>query len=947
MNGTTKADPATPTGGDDAAAAERILRIVRDLALELHPHLGQSLAVTLESNLDRDLSFDSLGRAELLLRLDRAFKIKLPDALIGEMNTPADLLAAIQAAAPPEELARRSEEAALGALPIAAAPAQAGTLIEALDWHVRSHAERPHILLWQTGGGALPMTYAALDAAARRIARGLLDRGLEPGDRAAIMLPTEAGFFQAFMGVLYAGGVPVPIYPPSRRAQMEEHLRRQAGIVRNAEASVLITNEEIRPAGSLLYGLCASLKHIETVTDLTAAEPIDAPAPAGPQTVALIQYTSGSTGDPKGVVLTHANLLANIRAMGEASDATSADVFVSWLPLYHDMGLIGAWLACLYYGVPTVIMPPLAFLADPVRWLRAISDHRATLSAAPNFAFELCLKNIHDADIEGLDLSSLRMVVNGAEPIVPSTLSRFTERFASCGLKPSAVAPVYGLAENAVGLAFPPPGRTPLIDRVDREEFVARGTAVPAKPNGHATIEFVACGQPIPRHEVRIVDSADREAPERQEGRLQFRGPSSTSGYFRNEEKNRALFSGAWLETGDRAYIAGGDIFITGRIKDIIIRAGRNIYPQELEDVVGAVLGVRKGCVAVFAAADPHAGTERLVVMAETRLHEEDALDDLRRKIADASAALLDLPPDDIVLAPPGTVPKTSSGKIRRSAARAIYESGSIGADGRAFWLQLTRLVLSSTAQRLRRWGRAAFDLAYAAWWWGLLITLAAPVWLIVFLLPLRNWRHAVVHHFARTFLRLTAARLTVEAEARPPDEHVIFVANHASYLDGLVICAAIPGRLSFVAKEELAPQFVAGTFLKRLGTLFARRFDPQAGIEDTAAQGKAARGAERIVSMPEGTLTRYPGLLSFHTGPFLVAAQEGVPVMPVTLSGTRSMLRGDQWFPRPARIRVHIGAPLEPEGAGFEAALHLRDAARAVILAQCGEPDAARERAL
>ena len=177
------------------------------------------------------------------------------------------------------------------------APAQAATLIEALDWHVRGHAERPHILLWQTGGAAVPLTYASLDGAARRIARGLLDRGLDPGDRAAIMLPTGAGFFHAFMGVLFAGGVPVPIYPPSRRAQMEEHLRRQAGIVHNAEARFLITNEEIRPAGALLYGLCASLKNIETVADLVATGPIDVRPPAAPVGVALIQYTSGSTGD--------------------------------------------------------------------------------------------------------------------------------------------------------------------------------------------------------------------------------------------------------------------------------------------------------------------------------------------------------------------------------------------------------------------------------------------------------------------------------------------------------------------------------------------------------------------------------------------------------------------------------------------------------------------------
>ena len=204
--------------------------------------------------------------------------------------------------------------------------------------------------------------------------------------------------------------------------------------------------------------------------------------PASPSTIALIQYTSGSTGDPKGVVLTHANLLANIRAMGEAMQASSQDVFVSWLPLYHDMGLIGAWLGSLYYGAPLAVMPPLAFLANPVRWLWSIHRRRATLSAAPNFAFELCLKSVRDEDIKGLDLGSLRIVVNGAEPVSPRTIARFTERFRAFGFRPEAMAPVYGLAEASVGLAFPPPGRPPLIDRTQRMPLTRYGQAIPTEP---------------------------------------------------------------------------------------------------------------------------------------------------------------------------------------------------------------------------------------------------------------------------------------------------------------------------------------------------------------------------------------------------------------------------------------------------------------------------------
>ena len=438
------------------------------------------------------------------------------------------------------------------------------------------------------------------------------------------MLPTDAAFFEVFFGVLYAGGVPVPVYPPFRRAQVEEHLRRQAGILRNAVASFLIVTPELRNVGSLLFGLAEDLRHVETVDSLKQAGSIDRPVPAGPQTVALMQYTSGSTGDPKGVVLTHANLLANIRAMGEVLEANSSDVFVSWLPLYHDMGLIGAWLGSLHYGALAVIMPPLTFLADPGRWLRAMGRYRATLSAAPNFAFELCCKNVRDEDIAGLDLSSLKMVVNGAESVSPSTITRFTQQFAKYGFRPEMMGPVYGLAENSVGLAFPPLGRAPIVDRVQRIALSRDGLAIPAIPSDHTALEFVACGQPIPRHEVRIVDEASRELPERTEGRLQFRGPSATGGYFRNEEKNRTLFDGDWLESGDRAYVANGDVHITGRIKDMIIKAGRHIYPHEIEELVGGIEGVRKGCVVAFPSVGQGRGTERLVLLVETRVTDDD-----------------------------------------------------------------------------------------------------------------------------------------------------------------------------------------------------------------------------------------------------------------------------------------------------------------------------------
>jgi 1-acyl-sn-glycerol-3-phosphate acyltransferase len=926
--------------------AARLNRLVRDLVWELHPHMQRRVAVTLDSDLDRDLGLDSLGRAELVLRIDRAFKVRLPDQLLADASTPRDLLQALLAAAPDRAAAMETQPSELMELPEVVAPFSAATLIGVLAHHVSSHGDRPHVLLWRSEDDEQTLSYAELDRESCTVAAGLIERGLAPGDRVAIMLPTEAAFFEAFFGVLYAGGVPVPVYPPFRRAQVEDHLRRQAGILRNAGASVLIIGSEIRNVGQLMLGLAEDLRHVETVEALSRAGAIEQPLPAGPDTIALIQYTSGSTGDPNGVVLTHANLLANIRAMGEALDASSSDVFVSWLPLYHDMGLIGASLGTLHYGVPTVIMPPLAFLADPGRWLRAMGRHRATLSAAPNFAFELCCKNVRDEDIEGLDLSSLRMLVNGAEPVSPATIARFTARFAKYGFPPNAMAPVYGLAENSVGLTFPPVGRGPVVDRVQRSALSGDGQARTAQPGDATALEFVACGRPIAGHEVRIVDEADAELPERTEGRLQFKGPSATRGYFRNEEKTKALFAGEWLESGDRAYIASGDVFITGRIKDMIIKAGRNIYPHELEELVGGVEGVRKGCVAAFPSTFDGADTERLVLLVETRLTDPSKIEALRNRIIKVTKTQLDIAPDEVVLAPPRTVPKTSSGKLRRSAARTLYESGSLSKKGYALWWQLTRLSLSGFGHRARRLRRRIFDLVYASYWWALLVAGAGMVWSVVLLLPSRGWRHQAIHYGARTFLWLTGLSPKVDVEEPIPARGVLLAVNHSSYLDPVVLSAVIPGLLSFVAKEELAGQRVAGPFLRHIGTLFVRRTDVKGGLEDMRNVLEASLSGERIVSFPEGTLTRMPGLIGFYLGSFLVAVEAGIPVVPIVISGTRSALRGGQWFPRPSQISVHIGKAVQADGSDFSAAVRLRDAVRARMLALSGEPDLALERA-
>nr|WP_264185654.1 1-acyl-sn-glycerol-3-phosphate acyltransferase [Roseicella aerolata] len=420
------------------------------------------------------------------------------------------------------------------------------------------------------------------------------------------------------------------------------------------------------------------------------------------------------------------------------------------------------------------------------------------------------------------------------------------------------------------------------------------------------------------------------------------------TGYFRAPEKTRALFDGSWLESGDRAYIAGGDIHITGRIKDMIIRAGRNIYPQELEELIGTLEGVRRGCVAVIASPDPGSGTERLVVVAETRLRDPAGQEALRQRIAEASRAILpDMPPEEVILAPPHAIPKTSSGKLRRAATRSLHESGELGRPRRRVWWQLARLSAAGIGPRLRRGASRAGTLLYAGWWWTLLVGMAVPVWLLVMALPRRRWRQAVVRRAMRTFFRLTGTPLAMEAEAPLPAGAAILAGNHGSYLDVAVLSALLPGPLVFAAKQELAGQRIAGPFLRRLGTVFLRRQDAASGIADAEAALPVLREGQHLVWFPEGTLTRMPGLLRFHLGAFRVAAEAGLPVVPVTIRGTRAALRGGQWFPRRATIAVHIGRPILPEGQDFAAALRLRDRVRAAILARSGEPDLSHEHAV
>lgn len=915
--------------------------LINEVLDELHP--GHQTQIKLTSSLDYDLGFDSLGRVELMARVERTFGVTLTREQLHSIETPLDLLSALKSSTMPRISWHTEQRDEVLDEQTESIPEHAETLPEVLSWYVEHTPDRRHIAFYQDKGSGPGLTYRQLEAGAKRVAAGLQSHGVQKGQCVAIMLPTSSDYFFSYFGIQLAGAIPVPLYPPVRKNQLEDHLRRQSGILNNCQAVMLITVPEATLLAHLLKAQTPELREVVTVERLQATSHDFTAPKISASDIAFLQYTSGSTGDPKGVTLTHANLLANIRADGEAVNANPNDVFISWLPLYHDMGLIGAWFGSLYFAIPLVIMSPLDFLARPERWLWAIHRYHGTLSAAPNFAFELCLHRVDDEDLQGLDLSSWRVAFNGAEPVDPKTVTAFCERYAKYGFQAKAMYPVYGLAECSVGLAFPPLGQGVLIDRIDRSHFMRTGEARPTDSDEGALL-FTASGRALAGHEIRIVDDAGRELPERHEGLLEFRGPSTTSGYYRNPDADKDLFHGEWLNSGDRAYFADADLYITGRIKDIIILAGRNIYPQELEEAAGEIEGIRRGRVVAFGSKSERTATERLIIVAESRAPKERH-EPIRRAINEIITDLTGAAADEVVLAPPGTVLKTSSGKIRRAACRERYEKGELTRKPAAVWWQILHLTLSGFTTQLRRFTRRMSGLLYAGYAWTL-FAIATPIsWAILLLVPGFQRRWTLLGRAARLLFWLSRIKLTING--REHLQHLsgpyVIAANHASLLDPYVLVTLLPKAAAFLAKAELNEGFFSSRFLKRMNVEFVSRLHyEEEGLESTERSVARLKQGDNLLFFAEGTFLRSPGLLPFHMGAFVTAARANVPLIPIAIRGTRSILLADTWLPRHGDIEVSIGKPLLRTAglSDWQAAQQLRDAARQFILEHCGEPD-------
>jgi fatty-acyl-CoA synthase len=971
---------------DRASARDRVLEVVRALLEELG---SQGVLPTLgpTSHLDRDLGLGSLERVELLARLETEFSVRLPDQLAAEANTPEDLARAL-VDAPGGDVGESDSPSALRASVTAQKlqreATQSGvffaeTLLDVLRYRATHDAERTHLLITEDGEGqdrSVALTFGDLYAAAQRCAAELARRGVPAGGRVALMLPTSRAFFVSYAGILLAGAIPVPIYPPFRADRIEEYAARQASILNNAEVCLLLAFRRAEGVARLVQPRVRSLSAVVDAEKLIdAADKAPPPAPGALPAhitgrrarhsgdIALLQYTSGSTGDPKGVTLTHANLLANMRAIGGAIGMGPGDVGVSWLPLYHDMGLIGAWLTLLHFGVPLAVMSPLAFLTRPERWLWAFHKHRGTVTAAPNFAYELCVRKVADKDIEGLDLSSWRVAMNGAEPVNPETMERFTARFARYGFRAEAHLPVYGLAESSLAVTVPPLNRAALVDRVDRETFAAAGRAVPVTANSANTISFVSSGTSLPLHEIRIVDSAGNEVPDRTEGFLWFRGPSATSGYYKNAAATDKLLplgpatapgEFAWVDSGDRAYRADGEIYVTGRVKDIIIKSGRNLYPHEIEDLASRAEGIRKGCIVAFGLKDEGSGTEKLIVVAEVRDRDAKRRAAIAAAVTDQISRGLGIPPDRVEIIPAGGIPKTSSGKLRREETRKLFLAGTLSAERSPAWMQIARLGAGSA---LRSFGKMivagavrGLEMLYGVYFIAVFLTWIVPTWAIVYLFR----DHRAAGRFTSSALKILFALMgcrvrVVGKEYMNTPGAKMYASNHTSYFDVLPLMLGLGVPYRFVAKMEVRGMPFIGTFLRQMGHLWFDRTDPNSRLRQAEKMEELLRQGDSIFVFPEGTFTPEDGVRPFQLGAFKAAVTAGAPIIPVSLAGTRRFLRDGTILPRPTSVTITLSPPIYPqhadrspqnaESSGWHDLIRLRDETREAIARYAGEP--------
>ena len=834
---------AAPASTPPAPLELQIVEIVRELLIEQGKDRAAH-SITQKSSFQSDLGLSSLDLVELVVRCETRLDIEVPDEIAEQADTAAGWAKAIQEGSEQAtaKSAYRIAPPSHDAVPL---PVNARTLVDVLRWHAEAAHGRVHIHLIHEGDGRA-LTCDRMLTSASQAGRGLVSLGLVRNDPVAILLPTGADFFDAFFGVMLAGGIPVPIYPPADRLRIAEYVEKQIHILRNAGIRFLISFGEARSIARLLRINLPSLIDITTVDELHVLGSRTSARFPEPSAIAMVQYTSGTTESPRGVTLTHEAVLANVRAIGATVQVRPGDAVVSWLPIASDLGLAGVWLFALYHATPLTLLAPQEFLERPESWLWAIHDSRATLSAAPNFAYEAAVRKIPAWALEGLDLSTWRVAINAGEAAMAGTMESFARRYAPFGFRREALTPAYGLSENSVGLCMPPVGRGP----VERDGVYS-------------------VGPPLPGHEVRVLDGFGRLCRDGESGRLQFRGASQMRGYWNNEAATAAVVKDGWIDTGDVAFQAGGEIYFVGRTKDVIVRNGRQFPVEPIEAAVEKTPGIQLRGVAVVGTVEQTAGTEKLVVLAECTA-EAGEQPRVLKAVREAVLSVTGEEPDSIRLIPPGTLPRTANQKIRRVEARRLAAQSEIGKEPSAPAVQMAGLWIANTVNLARR-GTWKFWRALnervreiAARSAGGLLTLTGSP--------------GAVQPAVRLALGIMGSRPTPEGtQMRGP---VVIVSQRSNPMDAMSVVSLVENRVTLAGPETLIG----------LPGWAARMLQPL--VVHTREEMEAALKAGRtLVVFPDSPLGTAALRLRYRLSALEAAVNTGAPIVPLGMQIIRNRL--------------------------------------------------------
>ncbi|MBI4041751.1 MAG: fatty acyl-AMP ligase [Deltaproteobacteria bacterium] len=555
------------------------------------------------------------------------------------------------------------------------------SVIEALAYWHSTAPNKPYCSIVSLSGEEDHLTFDDLYQESCAYASWLQSQGLQKGDRVILAVPNGRSFLSGFLGTLMAGGVAVPVVCRNSILSGFNRVVENLGhIFRDAAAKYILTTQSNQGAcedALKAFGQIATISTVETLPK--SVQFSQDPLKIFPEDIAFIQYTSGSTSLPKGVVVRHHQLIAQLESIVHGLKSNVKDCAVSWLPLFHDMGLIGTFLHSLYVGMKLILMEPERFIFDPKEWLRAISKHKATLSTGPNSAYSICLSRIEPSELEGIDLSSWRVAFTGAEPIQASTIEAFIEKFKPFGFDPKAFVAGYGMAENCLAITFCQSGEGLRYDTILKKEFELHQKAVTV-PTGDSEpmLTFVSVGTPIQGHEVVIVNENGVVLGDRCVGEIVARGPARMDGYFQKEAVNKKVIRNGWLYTGDLGYLAEGQLYVVGRKKDMIIKGGRNYCPQDIELACEGVSGVKKGCVVAFGVPEAQLGTEELIVIAEIKPMVKGHEKRIEKEISAAIFDQVGIRPGKILLFPIKVLTKTTSGKIQRAKAKEQYLQGNL-----------------------------------------------------------------------------------------------------------------------------------------------------------------------------------------------------------------------------------------------------------------------------